>query len=239
MPDQQQQPTPTKPTSRAWMITFADLMSLLLTFFVLLFSMSQVKLDAWHALVQALSERLNPSVEWTDPTLRFDTNTPEVDRRHAVDLSYLQRILEEKIATDPLLSRGLVLRLDDRLLLSLPADLLFAPGRADPTPAARNAATVLASALAFVANQLEVQGHTDPDPVSGSGAFASNWELSLARATAIANAISAGGYGLPIHVFGLADSRFFDLSTALGEPRRMRLARRVDLILRENPARAE
>ena len=239
MSDLDNQPPLPKPSSRAWMITFADLMSLLLTFFVLLFSMSQVKLDAWNALVQALSERLNPSVEWTDPALRFDTNAPEAQERRAVDLSYLQRILEEKIATDPLLSRGLILRLDDRLLLSLPADLLFPPGSAAPTPAARNAAAVLASALAFVANQLEVQGHTDPDPVSGSGQFASNWELSLARSTAIANAVAEGGYSLPIHVFGLADSRFFDLSTALSEARRMRLARRVDLILRARPARLE
>lgn len=239
MLDHEQLPVPPKPSSRAWMITLTDLISLLLAFFVLLFSMSQVKLDAWHALVQALSERLNPSVEWTDPDLRFDKNAPEVGKRRAVDLSYLQRILAEKIDTDPLLSRGLVIRLDDRLLLSLPADLLFPPGRADLTPAARNAAAVLASALGFVANQLEVHGHTDPDPVSGSGTFASNWELSLARSTAIANAISAGGYGLPVHVYGLADSRFFDLSTALSEARRMRLARRVDLVLRESPARQE
>ncbi len=239
MPDPDHQAPPSKPTSRAWMITFADLMSLLLTFFVLLFSMSQVKLDAWHALVQALSKRLNPSVEWTDPRLRFEANAPETRNRRAVDLSYLQRVLEEKIAGDPVLSRGLIVRLDDRLLLSLPADLLFAPGRAEPTPAARNAAGVLASALAFVANQLEIQGHTDPDPLSGSGRFASNWELSLARATAVANAMAAGGYGLPIHVFGLADSRFFDLSTALSESRRMRLGRRVDLVLRDGAAGIE
>ena len=48
-------------TDQSWMLIFTDLVSLMLTFFVLLFSMSVVKVDAWNNVVSALSQSLKPS----------------------------------------------------------------------------------------------------------------------------------------------------------------------------------
>ena len=48
-------------TGRAWMITFTDLASLLLAFFVLLFSMSSVRMDSWQVAIDSLSRTLNPT----------------------------------------------------------------------------------------------------------------------------------------------------------------------------------
>ena len=50
-----------KTIGRAWMITFADLTALMLTFFVLLFSMSKVETSTWEAIVDSLKHELNPS----------------------------------------------------------------------------------------------------------------------------------------------------------------------------------
>ena len=50
-----------KTISNAWMVTFADLTALMLTFFVLLFSMSKVETSHWEAIVDSLKHELNPS----------------------------------------------------------------------------------------------------------------------------------------------------------------------------------
>ena len=41
-----------------------DLLALMLAFFVLVFSMSQIRLDAWESLVEAMTDRLSPREEW-------------------------------------------------------------------------------------------------------------------------------------------------------------------------------
>ncbi len=50
----------TKSDPNTWMVIFADLLALLLTFFVLMFSMSSVQVAEWQAIVTSLSENLNP-----------------------------------------------------------------------------------------------------------------------------------------------------------------------------------
>ena len=47
--------------SKAWMITFTDLVSLMLTFFVMLFAMSNVKIDKWESMIDVLSLSFNVS----------------------------------------------------------------------------------------------------------------------------------------------------------------------------------
>ena len=85
----------------------------------------------------------------------------------------------------------------------------------------------------FVGNQVDVNGHTGPEPVANP-AFPSNWELSLAQAMAVADELRAGGYVDNIHAFGLGASRFGDLSLSASVEERHRLARRVDIVVRRS-----
>lgn len=216
------------------MLTFTDLLALMLTFFVLIFAMSQVKHDAWRALVDALSERLNVAENWRDPWLPNDEAVPRVFVAKAVDLDYLDRVLTEKIAKHPVLAQAIVQRLDDRLVLSMPAELLYATGSAELGEDAREAVRDLTDAFKYVANRIEIVGHSDPSPLPANRLYPSNWELSLARALAFANALSGSGYSRPLSVYGVADAKFYDLDKGLAEDVRLRLARRVDLIVRDD-----
>ena len=47
-------------SAQMWLLTFTDLVSLMLTFFVMLFSMSNVKLDRWDNVIDSLSQSLAP-----------------------------------------------------------------------------------------------------------------------------------------------------------------------------------
>jgi len=83
--------------------------------------------------------------------------------------------------------------------------------------------------LRNIGNQIEINGHTDPVPATG-GEYASNWELSVARAAAVANALRRSGYAEDIIALGFADSRFSQLPD-LPTDQRNALGRRVDIVV--------
>ncbi len=136
------------------------------------------------------------------------------------------------VAEDEVLARSRIMRLGDRLVIALPGDLLFAPGRADLSEKAREAVFNLGGVLRNIGNQIGINGHTDPVLVTG-GAYTSNWELSMARAAAVANALRRSGYAEDIIAFGFADSRFSQLPD-LPTDQRYALGRRVDIVVLPN-----
>lgn len=211
------------------MITFTDLVSLMLTFFVLLFSMSNVKLDQWENVIDSLSQSLNPVPEETvrEATAAFNIGTGF--RKRAINLEYLASVLEEHLAEDDVLQGSKLMLLDDRLVVALPGDLLFEPGRAVMTPGARDAMFSLGGIFRNIGNQIGVNGHSDPIPPAG-GAYDSNWELSMGRAAAVANALRRAGYEDEIIAFGYSDSRFGELPQVDPATRRA-MARRVDVVV--------
>ncbi len=234
-----ERPTPERrpaATSTAWMVTFADMIMLLITFFVLLFSMSQVKTEKWQAVVEALSGRLNPESADAKIGPFAERNVRRVFEPKLLGLDYLDTMLAEKAADEPLLAQSVIQRLQDRLVISLPGEAFFAPGSAQLAADARAAVAALGSLLRYVDNRVDVTGHTHPAAPPSAG-FRSPWELSLARALAVAEVLREAGLSQPITAFGLADSRFHELSPALPEWRRRQLARRVDVVLREGAAR--
>ena len=222
-------PPESPPANRVWMIIFTDLVSLMLTFFVLLFSMSSVQVDRWDEMIDALSQTLNPSSEKTVTAVTAEYNIATIFRKRAVNLDYLGSVLEDTVTKDPVLSRSQLMRLEDRLVVSLPGDLFFAPGRAELSERAGQALFVLGGVLRNVGNQIGVNGHTDPTPPTGT-LFKSNWELSMARAVVVANALRRVGYSEDITAYGYADGQFSELPDILPEER-MSLARRVDIVI--------
>ncbi len=223
---------PPPSVSRAWLITFTDLVSLMLTFFVLLFSMSSVQVDRWKEMIDTLSQSLNPNREAprVDPTSRF--NIRMVLRERAIDLDYLSAVLEDRMAGDPVLGRGHLLRLSDRMVVSLPGDLLFDPNSALLSRRAGEALFRLGGVLRNINNQVIVQGHTDPVPPS-AGAYRSNWELSVGRAVSVANALRRAGYPEHIAAVGFASTQYALLPSG-EESWRRALARRVDIVIMPN-----
>lgn len=215
--------------SQMWMLTFTDLVSLMLTFFVMLFSMSNVKLDRWQNVIDSLSQTLAPEEVKTPAESTTTHNIATVFRKRAINLDYLISVLRDKIEGDELLDKVQFMRLEDRLVLALPGDLLFQAGRAVMTDRAREALFRLGGALKTVDNQIGVNGHSDPSPVQGRD-YASNWELSTARAAAVANALQQSGYSGPIVAFGYSDSRYNQLPP-MPPAQRQLMGRRVDVVI--------
>lgn len=215
-----------------WMVTFVELVALLVAFFVMLFAMSTIRYDLWDIMVHSLSQRLNPSLGGESVSSLADRNVTTELAATAADLDYLLVLLNEKASDRPLLAGATVKRLDDRLVIVLPAEAMFAPGSAVVDAEAREFVAVLADALTNVENRIDVIGHTDPEPIQ-SEAFPSNWELSIARAVAVAEEMRRAGVTREIRTLGFTDSRFSELAPGLAPDERRAAARRVEVVIRE------
>lgn len=212
------------------MVTFTDLVSLLLTFFVMMFAMSNVKVDKWSDMTDALSQSLNPSRQKTTvmPSTQFNIGT--IFRKRAINLDYLAGVLEEAGAKDPLLAGAEVLRSDEELVVVLPGDLLFAEGQAILAERGKQALFNLGGVLRNIDNQIIIHGHTRRE-APASARYPSNWELSVARAVTVANELRRSGYTEDITALGFGDGRYADIGD-VDEARRRLMARRISIVIR-------
>ncbi|MCB1556423.1 MAG: flagellar motor protein MotB [Alphaproteobacteria bacterium] len=224
--------------SQLWLITFTDVMALMLTFFVLLFSMSQPQEENWSTFSAALSSEFNRFLGMEFEQGGMDEiNLERLSYEQALDLNYLKALMETVLEGSDALGDVTMETRDGRLMMSLPEDLLFEPGQADVSTEGARAIYALGGALSRIKNQIEVVGHTDPRPPGTGAAYNTNWSLSLARAANVAVILTNVGYRKDIVVRGMAESRYDDLDEGLDPQERQRLSRRVDIVIMNHAAR--
>lgn len=214
--------SPAAPSGKAWLVTFSDLICLLLTFFVMLYAMSEPDPARYRALAAGVPGADPAQVGEQRPEAAF--SAASLDRGKAIELGYLGRVFESQMAANPELADMRIARIDGTLILSMPSDLLFAPGEAALSDGGRRILFLMGGVAANIGNALDVVGHADASP---SGArWPSNWELSLARAQVVADALREAGYLRDITVRGHGDGQSGGQVKAE--------ARRVDLVVREH-----
>jgi chemotaxis protein MotB len=215
--------------SSVWLIIFTDLVALLLTFFVMLFSMSNVQIDRWKEMIDALSQTLNPAKETVTTIPAAQYNISSIFRRRAINLDYLLAVFEDKVVRNEALIGSKLTLLEDRLVISLPGELLFEPNSAVLKNTAKNALFTLGGLLRNVENQLGINGYSEEQNFEGEE-YSSDWELSLARSIAVGNAFRRAGYTEDILNFGYGNSHSYFLRGATEEQRKT-LSRRIDIVI--------
>ena len=173
----------------SWMTTYADMVTLLLTFFVLLFSMSTIDqtqfTDSFTAIKEALagkkSKLATSRISAKDASVlveqvRTQRQILEQQKRVFSSVKYLQTTKGMKGVLTAKLDKG-------KIVLRLPSGVLFKPGSADLTPRGRQAIALLKNFFAKYADQtINIKGYTD-DLRPGKGSrYRDNWELSSMRA---------------------------------------------------------
>lgn len=224
--------THTESAGKAWMLTFSDLISLLLTFFVMLFAMSNVKIDAWEDITDALSRTMDPTPIEEPEAVTSPFNIGSIVFEAGTSLDYLAGVLEEVLAGDALLSQSLLFFYEDRLVISIPATQFYDSGNATLSEPAELAVFQISGVVRNIENKLAVEAHASPDQVV-AGAFDSRWELSIARAAAVVQLLKRSGVEQEIDARGYADSRYNSLAE-LDSAERDRLANRIDIIIHPN-----
>lgn len=186
----------------SWLIPYADILTLLLALFIVLYASAQVDQKKFEQLAQSFSNafRGNTSVfesSRTPPSMnagqpRTLDKIPSVmsimgsDRssgfqQETAQLVEAKRLLDKFIEDNSLKGSIGTSLTDDGLLVRIKDTALFESGRADLLPASRTYATAIAAMLAALPQQVVVSGHTDNVPIN-TAEFPTNWDLSAKRA---------------------------------------------------------
>src|SRR3546814_12509947 len=101
----------------------------MLTFFVLLFSMSTIEKPNWQSLVNSLATRLDRLQEVTVALPQSEKAAKPVERATGLDLDYLAAVLQQPLRSAPHLQHVRIVRTHRRLVLAAPGDLMTVSGR--------------------------------------------------------------------------------------------------------------
>lgn len=197
-----------------WLISYADFITLLFAFFVVMYSVSSVNEGKYKVLSDTLTGVFNAPQRAAKPvdlgeypgnTLPGDTDAvipPPVSEpsagegANASDPAEALREMANRLSLefDQLIDQGVITveRSDEWLALSLRNSLLFGSGEAEPHYDAFPLIERIAGVVQGRDNAIRVEGFTDNQPISTSS-FPSNWELSAARAAAIVRLLALNG----------------------------------------------
>lgn len=196
-------PEPQRNRGDTWMITFTDLVSLMLTFFVLLFSMSRIDEVRWQNLKDSLAQGLDRVSEFKVPFPEEELDIKRVTTLPGDDLGYLASILKQHMTGVPSLSEVLLENRGDQLRLALGTGRHFESSGGDLTAEGKEALFAIGGFVASLANRIEVSSYALP-PESGSHDRIEAWEAALVRARAVAGQLISAGYrrDIPVRALG-------------------------------------
>jgi len=182
------------PNTEAWMTTFADLVSLMLTFFILLISMSTMDKtglsdveSSFRKAVSVLNSGDKTELQIIPPMQMQKMVSPRelmLAMRQNSRAIMRNSVLDHKV-------RGVIV--NDRLYLRIPDAILFDEGSATLKPDSVKALTRLAQMLAMSPGNIRVQGHTNANLDMDNSAFDDPWSLSLARAASVLHILEDEG----------------------------------------------
>lgn len=213
----------------AWMATFADLMALMMCFFVLLFSFSQIDETKYRMMVDSMSKGFGsettirrasmPSATMGTPSAinsRFNqfqapsrssrsrnrvlTTQAADSTAQRIKLAVKQDIDDGRIAVE---TQG------NTVVIRLPEEVAFPPGSDDVSAEIKDIIDRLGPVMRESQGVIMVTGHTDNQPISSSE-FSSNWELSADRAVSVIEEI--------MKYTGIAESRFAAVGHGANKP---------------------
>lgn len=226
-----------------WLVSYADFITLLFAFFVVMYAISTLNEGKYKVLSDALVHAFRHDTVVTAQTTGLapiNRTTQALTRSSGPRVPDVVRYQQEqkllgiaaKItdALRALMQTGQVklTQLPHGLAVEINASVLFAPGQALIEPQAIGSLTEVAHTLAGIDNAVHIEGHTDNLPIQTS-VYPSNWELSGARASAVVRLFAANGVDpARLRAVGFAENRPID-SNATAEGRQHN--RRVTLLI--------
>lgn len=166
-----------------WLLTYADLITLLLGLFVILYAMSKIDSERYSKIVSALGGVFgNP--DKVLPNSRMEVREPILS-----EVQIEKKLIQDEIKSTlaPSVKSGLVsVSYNERgVTVHLMEELLFETGKADLKNNSLTVLDSLATILRTLPNEIRIEGHTDNVPIN-TPRFPSNWHLSVERAVAAA-----------------------------------------------------
>ncbi len=182
------------PNTEAWMTTFADLISLMLTFFILLISMSTLDKTGLSDVSSSFTKAVSVLNSGQKTELQI---IPPIEMQKLISVQELMLAMRQNshvVLNNSTLRhkvKGVIIK--DRLYLRIPDAVLFDDGRATLKPEHKLALKKLARMLAIMPGRIRIQGHTDARMDLSDGPYPDPWSLSLARAASVLHILEDEG----------------------------------------------
>jgi chemotaxis protein MotB len=219
----------------AWLMVYADLITLVMIFFILLFSISMMNMERMTEVLKTFEidfEADTPSTSLfnlidTGPIMEGKKLDHFIGMREVDTFQEIHSIIREK----NLMKNMDATFVEGKIVLRIEGQILFDTGSADLLPAATN---VLEGVIQIIKENpqyhVEIQGHTDNRPIH-TQKFASNWELSAIRAATVLRYLIEND----VTVERLSATGFADLRPIASNdnPEERRQNRRVEFVLKE------
>jgi chemotaxis protein MotB len=186
-----------------WLISYADFITLLFAFFVVMYAVSVVNVGKYAVLSEALGDAFGGRGAARQRNVAVDVDAlplstivahrrAEAAKRDRERLELLARKLNDSLA--PLVKNGKVRVTQNGrgVTIDINASVLFDEGAAALVGDARETLATVADVLKDDPHALEVEGHTDNMPIANA-AFPSNWELSAVRASTVVRLFQQNG----------------------------------------------
>jgi chemotaxis protein MotB len=239
-----------------WLVSYADFITLLFAFFVVLFASSQSDRKKQVKLAAAMQSAFTPlgafeahskTPPLTDISSATITNStpaaltpplPSIARLETPEETEkrLTRFLADQVAAGNIRPGSITMHITpDGLVISLHEAGFFPSGSAEIRATSIPVLSMLAATLP--AGPLRVEGHTDNVPIH-TVQFATNWELSTARATAIARLLLEHGPIDPVNLSAAGYAEYHPVASNTTDDGRLQ-NRRVDIILLRHPAASQ
>ena len=178
----------------SWLVPYADILTLLLALFIVLFASADANKTKFNALAQSLSSAFSgsPSVFDNNRTIvpEVDVSSPDQSKAEAgkeqahlketVQLLEVKKVLDQYIQKNNLVGDLNTVLTDDGLMIRIKDSALFTSGSADLRPDSQRFGAEIATMLSALSQQIVISGHTDNEPIN-TREFPSNWELSSKR----------------------------------------------------------
>lgn len=160
-----------------WLIIYGDMITVILTFFVLLFSISELDKEKYIKIVKALNESFGGSnyIEESGSVSKASKSFASTELVSEITETIYEQNLQDalEISND---NRGVVLHASD--------EIFFRSGEAEILNQGKTFLIKLSELIKNSPNQIVVEGHTDHIPIN-TAKYPSNWELSTARASSV------------------------------------------------------
>ncbi|TCP55900.1 chemotaxis protein MotB [Tumebacillus sp. BK434] len=209
-----------------WLITYADLITLLMIFFVIMYAMSSIDQAKFDSLSVSMNKALNPNNKVqidsmgntgiiSKTTKEGQTNNKDKQEQQGGTsaeqeekrLDELKKQVEKFIHDNNLAGQINVIDTAKGVQITLNDAALFESGSATLKVEAQRILGGMVPFLKIVPNEIAVEGHTDNVPINNAR-FPSNWELSAARAINVLHDIEAKGVPEKrLHAVGYADTK--------------------------------
>jgi chemotaxis protein MotB len=224
-----------------WLVSYADFITLLFAFFVVMYSISSVNIGKYRTVSESIKAALNPLANQSGANQiinvgeaklalqgRNPTDAKEVTIRR---IRQLAQVIKDKHLKDMVAFVTVVQTINGDIVITIPDRLLFNSGEATVRTEALPFLEGLGGAILEMNRHARVEGHTDNVPIR-TAQFPSNWELSAARAVMVVRVLSEL-YGVPadhLAAVGHADTRPV---TANSDTEQRAKNRRVEVVILE------